>query len=239
MSILDVHPRSLATSTALSVYYMPNAITPLQVIRLLNAAGIRFVLMGAHGIGGWMRHRATQDVDILVAARGFRKAVRKLLSAFPYLEADDHEVVTRLRDPRTQEVAIDVMKPNQNLMQAALKNTCDVELEGEKYHIPSLEMALALKFAPYDQPEPGARKEAPRCARFHDNDQGQPRNRSCEAGCAWRTCLFRRRGGTSPDGRSSPARRAVDPVSERRTLRFHRPGFTFSPPRWPVPLLPV
>ena len=32
MSILDIHRRSLATSTALSVYYTPNMITPLQVI---------------------------------------------------------------------------------------------------------------------------------------------------------------------------------------------------------------
>jgi hypothetical protein len=148
MSILDVHPRSLAKSTALSVYYMPAAITPIQVIRLLNTAGIRFVLVGAHGLGGWIRApRATEDVDVIVAARGVRKAVRELLAAFPQLEADDNEVATRLRDRETKDIAIDVMKPNQHLMQAALKNTCEVELEGEKYHIPTLEMALALKFA--------------------------------------------------------------------------------------------
>src|SRR5438270_402925 len=102
MSILDTHRRSLATSTALSRYYMPELITPLQFIRILNAAKVRFVLMGAHAIGGWTDEpRATQDVDILVAARGVRKAVRELLAAFPHLEAEDHEVVTRLRDPET------------------------------------------------------------------------------------------------------------------------------------------
>jgi hypothetical protein len=149
MSTLDVHSYSLAKSTALSSYYMPELITPVQVIRVLNDARIRFVLVGAHGLGGWMRKpRATEDVDVIVAARSVRKAVRELLAAFPQLEAIDHEVVTRLHDRQTQDVAIDVMKPNQHLMQAVLTNTHDAELEGHSYRIPSLEMALALKFAP-------------------------------------------------------------------------------------------
>ena len=62
--ILDVHPESLITSTALTVYYMPAAITPIQVIRVLNSARIRFMLVGAHGIGGWTgAPRATRATD--------------------------------------------------------------------------------------------------------------------------------------------------------------------------------
>src|SRR5260221_14047486 len=107
MSILDTHRQSLAISTELSVYYTPNMITPLQVIRVLNAAKIRFVLMGAHAMGSWMRKpRATQDVDVLVAARSVRKAVREIQAAFPDLDAEDHEVVTRLRHRNTKEVLI-------------------------------------------------------------------------------------------------------------------------------------
>src|SRR5260370_37098116 len=71
----NVHVRSLATSTALSVYYVADLITPLQVIAVLNEAGVKFVLMGAHAIGGWMRSpRATEGVDVLVAGRGGQKA---------------------------------------------------------------------------------------------------------------------------------------------------------------------
>jgi hypothetical protein len=152
----NVHGRSLATSTALSVYYMPEAITPLQVIEALNGAGVRFVLLGAHGLGGWMRKpRATEDVDVLVAARGHKKAVRTLLAAFPHLEADDHPAVTRLRDRDSKAVAIDVIKPNQDLFRAALKNTFEVESGGQRYFIPSLEMALALKFAHRISPNRG------------------------------------------------------------------------------------
>jgi hypothetical protein len=96
--------------------------------------------------------RATQDVDVLVAARGHKKAVRTLLAAFPHLEADDHPAVTRLRDRDTKALAVDVIKPNQDLFRAALKNTHVVESGGERYLIPSLEMALALKFAPMVSP---------------------------------------------------------------------------------------
>jgi hypothetical protein len=160
MPSVDIHSDSLATSTALTVYYMPAAITPLQVIRVLNASGIRFMLVGAHGLGGWTgAPRATQDIDVIVAARTLRKAVRELLAAFPHLEADDHEAVTRLRDQETKKVVIDVMKPYQDLMRVALKHTRQAEMEGEPYLIPTLEMALALKFAPMVSRNREARKK--------------------------------------------------------------------------------
>ncbi len=148
MKVQEIHGRSLATSTALSEYYVPNLITPIQVIRVLNAVNLRFMLLGAHGVGGWTRQpRATEDVDILVGTRGHRKAVRALLAAFPHLRAEDHEVVTRLRDAETGAVGIDVMKANQSLYRDALKHTHPVESEGQTYSIPSLEMALAMKFS--------------------------------------------------------------------------------------------
>ena len=148
MKVRDVHGQGLATSTALSEYYVPNLITPLEVIRVLNAVNLRFMLLGAHGVGGWTgKPRATEDVDVLVGARGHRKAVRALLAAFPRLQAEDHEVVTRLRDPETKAVVIDVMKANQPLYRDALKHTHLVESEGQTYAIPSLELALAMKFS--------------------------------------------------------------------------------------------
>jgi hypothetical protein len=144
----DIHVQSLATSSALSEYYVPNLITPLEVIRVLNAIRVKFMLVGVHGLGGWTREpRATKDVDVLVAARGHRKAVQALLEAFPHLQAEDHEVVTRFLDPETDTVIIDVMKANQPLYRDALKHTHTVESGGQKYLVPSLEMALAMKFS--------------------------------------------------------------------------------------------
>jgi hypothetical protein len=166
MAVQDVHSRSLATSTALMEYYVPKAILPAEVIAILNKAGINFVLVGAHGLGGWTKEpRATQDVDIVVTARHLKKAVRILLEAFPRLEAVDVEVVTRLRDRETRDVAIDVMKPNQPLYRAALKYTESVRSGGERYKVPSLEMALAMKFAPMVSP---IREDAKKYLDAHD-----------------------------------------------------------------------
>jgi hypothetical protein len=148
VQLSDIHAQSLATSSALSEYYVPNLITPLEVIRILNAAKVRFMLLGAHGLGGWTGEpRATKDVDVLVAERAHKKAVRALLTAFPHLQEEDNPVVTRLRDPQTGDVVLDVMKPNQPLYHDALHHTHAVESGGQKYLVPSLEMALAMKFS--------------------------------------------------------------------------------------------
>jgi hypothetical protein len=144
----NIHVQSLATSSALSELYVPNLIAPLDVIRVLNAARVKFMLLGAHGIGGWIgKPRATEDVDVLVSTRGHKKAVRALLEAYPHLQAEDHEVVTRLRDPETGTIVIDVMRSNQPLYRDALKYGHPVKSGGQTYQIPSLELALAMKFA--------------------------------------------------------------------------------------------
>jgi hypothetical protein len=146
--VQDIHSRSLATSTALSAYYVKNFITPLEVIRVLNEAGVRFMLVGTHGLGGWMQKpRAAADVDMLVAARGRKMALQSLLAAFPHLEEEDDEGMTRLLDRETKAGSIDVLKINQRLYREALKHSHAVESGGQTYQIPSLELALVMKFA--------------------------------------------------------------------------------------------
>ena len=144
----DIHGFALRESAIITGYFMADVITPQAVIGELNAAGVRFMLLGAYAIAGWTREpRATKDVDVLVAARGHKKAVAALLAAYPHLQPEDNEVVTRLRDPAKDLVVIDVMKPNQPLYREALKHTHPVQSEGQSYLIPSLELALAMKFS--------------------------------------------------------------------------------------------
>jgi hypothetical protein len=153
VEVRDIHVQSLATSSALSEYYIPNFIPPLEVFRVLNAAQVRFLLLGTHAPGGWThKPRTTTDVDILVGTRGHKKAVRLLLTAFPQLQAEDHQDETRLRDTETVQVLIDVMKPNQPLYREAFKYAYLVEWEGQTYQIPSLELALAMKFGAMRSP---------------------------------------------------------------------------------------
>jgi hypothetical protein len=143
----DSHAESLRISTEISAYYVKNIVTPLQVIAVLNREKISFVLVGAHGVGGWMGEpRATQDVDVVVAERQIKKATRVLIAEFPHLEARDEEVVVRLQDRESEKVLIDLMKPR-SLYRETFKHTHAVSSEGQDYRIPSLEMALATKFA--------------------------------------------------------------------------------------------
>jgi hypothetical protein len=149
MTIQTLQSRSLRDSTTLSKWYLKNMIEPVQVIGVLNASKISFVLVGLHGLSAWMREpRGTKDVDIIVAARHVKKAVRALLAAFPSLELVDLEVVSRLRDKKTADVLIDVMKPVQEPTRSVFKNYVTVKEKKETYRIPTLEMGLVLKFAP-------------------------------------------------------------------------------------------
>jgi hypothetical protein len=142
------YARTFAKTALLSRCQVPTVIPVVDVIRVLNRAKIRFVLVGAYGLARWRKEsRATEDVDVVVAARQLKKAVQVLVNAYPNLEPVDVPVVIRLRDRETQDVLIDVMKPMQQPYREVFKHTHKETIEGEAYRIPSLEMALVMKFS--------------------------------------------------------------------------------------------
>ena len=148
MAAQEVLERYVAKSAILSRQQMPETIPLVDVVRVLNRAKISFVLAGAHGLAAWRKKpRATEDVDVVVAVRQVKKAVRMLLAAFPQLEPVDLPVVVRLRERGTEDVAIDVMKPLQQPYMEVFKHTKKVSIQGETYRIPSLEMAIVMKFS--------------------------------------------------------------------------------------------
>jgi hypothetical protein len=148
MTVAEVHEQAFATTTFLSRHQVSEPILPLDVIRLLNRAKIPFVLVGAYGIAGWLNEpRATQDVDVIVPTRRVKNAVAILLKAFPHLEAVDVPVVTRLRKRSSDVVAIDIMKPVQQPYREVFKNKKVITAEKQRYAVPTLEMALAMKFS--------------------------------------------------------------------------------------------
>jgi hypothetical protein len=149
MKLTSPHLQGLYKTATLTGFQVVDTLDPLDVIKILNAQGINFVLVGAYGMVGWTKEaRATEDVDLVVAARHHKKTISLLTAAFPQLQAKDHEVVTRLCDRDTGQVMIDLMKPIQPLYRAAFKFTQPVVAGKEGYRVPSLEMALAMKFAP-------------------------------------------------------------------------------------------
>ena len=150
MTIQQLQEKNLQATTFLSHLYLEDKmIAPAQLISVLNEHGISFVLVGLHGYVAWLREpRATMDIDVIVAGRQVKKAVKVLLAAFPDLEAVDLEVVTRLKRKGTDDVLIDVMKPNQQPHREVFKHTVTIEEKGQRYRIPTLEMAMVMKFAP-------------------------------------------------------------------------------------------
>jgi hypothetical protein len=145
----DVHAREIGMTAVLSGQQVMNAIPVADVLRLLNAQKVRFVLVGAHGLAGWRdRARATEDIDLVVMAKHVKKATRVLSDAYPHLDAEDHEVVIRLRNRETKKVAIDLMKTNQPLYGVVFQHVVPTSVAGQACLIPTLEMALAMKFAP-------------------------------------------------------------------------------------------
>jgi len=139
MPVQDIHAHTFAKSSILSSYQMPKVIPPIEVIRVLNKAKVSFVLVGAYGLAGWRKEsRATEDVDVVVAAKQVKKAVKVLLDAFRDLEAVDLPVVVRLRERGTEDVVIDVMKPVQQPYCEVFKHTHKITSEGQTYRVPSL-----------------------------------------------------------------------------------------------------
>jgi hypothetical protein len=168
----EMHLRALATSSALTGYYRDMyrleaaVVSPKKVVRLLNEAGVRYVLMGTHGLGGWRSQaRATQDVDVLVAKKDHRKAIRVLREAFPKLVVEDGVIVTRFKDPATEEPRIDLMKPLQKVYQMVFRYTYQV---GESHRVPDLEMALISKFAAMTSPHRQGPRKIQDAADFAD-----------------------------------------------------------------------
>jgi hypothetical protein len=161
----DIHATSIDKSATLSAMQVPHVISPQDVIAVLNEAKVKFVLVGAHGLSGWVaKPRATEDVDVVVMDRHLKKATRALMAAFPGLEAQDEAVVIRFRDKASGEVAIDVLKQRE-LYREAFKHTRIVSASGRSYRIPTLEMALTMKFAAMVSPN---RAEANRFLDAHD-----------------------------------------------------------------------
>jgi hypothetical protein len=119
-----------------------------RILRTLTAKKIRFVLTGAHAIGGWTgRPRATKDVDILVkGGRTHARAVKVLRELYPHLEVRDFFGVTGFFLPGETDSVIDVTYPHRADITETLEHPQWVEDGDLKYRIPSLEAALANKY---------------------------------------------------------------------------------------------
>ncbi len=129
-------------------------ITPQPVIDVLVKAGVKkWVLMGLHGYVGYLPEpRATQDVDIMVAASERKRAVKAIQDAWPTLIVETYSEVVRFKDPNDPDLkgnprpTIDIMLPWAEFQQTILKDYVITE-KTTKHRIPTLDAAIVAKFA--------------------------------------------------------------------------------------------
>jgi len=118
---------------------------PEDVIPILKAVGLEFVLVGAHGIGGWLvQTRATQDVDILVRVKDAKKAADAILNVLP-LQMEKHLDVWRFK--QNDQYLLDLMLARAPLYKRVFKEFHEISAKGRTVRVPKLEAALATKFA--------------------------------------------------------------------------------------------
>lgn len=153
MRVRDPHLQYQQSTAELTRMQVHNAIAPLDIIDVLNTNHVRFVLVGTHGLAGWIKNpRASVDVELVIAERHLKKATRALRDAFSLLEAEELEAVVRLKESASGRFRIDLLRP-QAIYQHASKHTHFIMVGNEGYLVPSLEMALAMKFAAIVYPD--------------------------------------------------------------------------------------
>jgi len=120
-------------------------ILPVEIFRILNAAKLKAVLVGAHAVNAHSGDpRTTVDVDILGDKPKRLAAV--LSAAYPMLTVEEHPVVIRLKDAEHE--AIDIIRPESSkLFKRVLKLSQVLLVEGVEIAIPKAEALLAMKFS--------------------------------------------------------------------------------------------
>lgn len=121
-------------------------IGPADVARALNAAKLRYVLVGAHAANGYSgRPRNTVDVDVIVQFP--KKASAVIAKEFSELTVHDTPVVIRFKRADGEE-AIDLMKPGSSpLWKELLRTAVTVKIDRVPVRIPTVEGVLAAKFS--------------------------------------------------------------------------------------------
>ena len=147
--------RSPATLIA-EATLLGNSPQPALVAKLLNAAGIDFVIIGAHALGVHTKEpRATADVDVVVM--DVPLAVQALRAIRPKTKIVDlgADIGTRIATRQGREL-VDVLYPTGGVRGQLFSNRIRVTLDGEPASIPSLTAMLALKwvvmFSPVRRP---------------------------------------------------------------------------------------
>lgn len=152
---------SLQRSYDLSRLHVSDAVSPYELAKILAEARAEYVLIGGHTLGYFTgTPRATVDVDAIVAASDIGKAVKAIQAKFPELKVQDLVYNVRFNSVRSEgrvgAERVDLVRNNAPLFARILQRyTVTVAAKGLLLRLPTVEAAVAMKFAAVISPNRG------------------------------------------------------------------------------------
>jgi hypothetical protein len=152
---------SFERSHQLAQQHVEDAVSPHDLASVLTATGTQYVLIGGHAIGYFTgTPRATVDVDVIVSSPQVSRATKALQKKFPELTVEDLRYNVRFNSARSEgrvgKERIDLVSDNVPLFNRILRlHTVAVPVRGQVIRLPTVEAAVALKFAAVVSPNRG------------------------------------------------------------------------------------
>jgi hypothetical protein len=151
---------NLHKSYELSSQQVADAVNPLEVAALFEKEKVAYVLIGGHMMSYYTgTARATVDVDFIIGGTDFTRAAKAIDKAYTQFKYNDRvyhvtydSTKPKLKDPER----IDLVKDGFPLFREIVRKYC-VTLRTRQHtvKIPTIEAAIALKFAASISPNRG------------------------------------------------------------------------------------
>ena len=143
---------NLHKSYELSSKQVEYAVNPLEVAALFEKQSLSYVLIGGHMMSYYTgTPRATVDVDFIIRKADFKKAFDSVSHAFSEFKSNDkvyHVTFDVIESETVDPERIDLIKDGFPIFREVVKNySVIVQSDKNVVRIPTLEAAIALKFA--------------------------------------------------------------------------------------------
>jgi hypothetical protein len=152
---------NLQKSFELSSKQIDDAVNPLEVAALFEKEGFSYVLIGGHMLSFYTgTARATVDVDFIIGGTDFSKATRLIQKAYSQFKEHDrvyHVTYDSKKANQKDPERIDLVRDNFPLFSEIVRRYSHT-VRGDKkdvVKIPTIEAAIALKFAASISPNRG------------------------------------------------------------------------------------
>ena len=148
MHAIDSIEYNLAKAVALTRLQVPNGYSLHAVVKTLDRARIRFLLVGVLGTAGWVRDpRACQYVDVLISPRRLATAIDRMQRTFGGMVVAESEGFVELTQVTSGVIpAIRIHVSDHPPHEVAIRNSIATALPRCRFRVPNLELAIARTF---------------------------------------------------------------------------------------------